>query len=77
MEYFAMTLKAISASGSAIAQTRASKVLPVTTDIAAKQITTFIDALSHNRVSDRPIQTKRVTGGCRLIDSDFLISNRT
>ena len=50
-----MTLIAISASGAAIAQTPAPKVLPVGTDIAAKQITTFIDALSHNRASDRLI----------------------
>ena len=71
-----MTLIAINASGAAIAQTPAPKVLPVATDIAAKQITTFIDALSHNRASDRLIQTKRITGGYRLIDSDFLTSNK-
>ena len=76
MWIFAMTLIAISASGAAIAQTPAPKVLTVATDIAAKQITTFIDALSHNRASDRLIQTKRITGGYRLIDSDFLTSNK-
>ncbi|MEC9222659.1 MAG: hypothetical protein VYE56_02110 [Pseudomonadota bacterium] len=76
MWIFAMTLIAISASGAAIAQTPAPKVLTVATDIAAKQITTFIDALSHNCASDRLIQTKRITGGYRLIDSDFLTSNK-
>ena len=59
MKKFTMTLVAIGASGLAIAQTPAPKVLSVATDVTAEQISKFIDGLPRDRVSDRPIRTVR------------------
>ena len=66
MKKFTMTLVAIGASGLAIAQTPAPKVLSVATDVTAEQISKFIDGLPRDRVSDRPIRTVRVTGDYRV-----------